>query len=175
MPQVWSPDVAFRAPRIELQEDKESMTWLLELLHVLSNEGSLILNTEPLVPDSVIAPIARLADKYNVAGLVKAFFCATTINTWSREPFWQTFILGVATKDITLCRKSISKFRSTTKAVFYWSQADARLVGVDVYWALVKVTEEWIDTEVEHFDGERDVIDWDWITERVDWPGILGV
>jgi len=109
MPQVWSPDVAFRAPRIELQEDKESMTWLLELLHVLSNEGSLILNTEPLVPDSVIAPIARLADKYNVAGLVKAFFCATTINTWSREPFWQTFILGVATKDITLCRKSISK------------------------------------------------------------------
>jgi hypothetical protein len=171
MPQIWAPDLAYRAYRIELQEDKESTTWLFEVFHALSDEGSQIFTSDPLVPDSMVSPIARLADKYNVAGLVKAFFCATTINTWSREPFWQTFILGIATKDIILCRKSITKFRSTTRAVCYWSQVDARLVGLDVYWALVKATQDWMDST----GADESATDWNYITERVDWPKALGV
>ena len=177
MPQIWAPDLASRGPRIELQEEKESMTCLFKLLHALNSELFLTLNVlaDPIVPDSMISPVAKLADKYNVTGLVKAFFCATTLNSCSREPFWQSFILGTATKDVRLCCKSLRKSMSITQSVFYWSQVDAHLVGLDVYWALVKATQDCIDLAL--FDPEYDVplTDRSEITQRVDWPKALGI
>jgi hypothetical protein len=162
-------------PRIEMQEDREIMTILFDLLGALLKENLVPLldcSRKPLL-DSSIAPLARLADKYNVTGLVKAAFSVAALDRNQTASLFQCLILGIATKDPTFCRLSVGRF--TFETVNNWKQEEAQVIGLSVYWALVQSTQLWMETEVHPSAEDEYEMDWRAISEMIDWNKALNL
>jgi hypothetical protein len=164
-------------PRVELPEDKETMSRIFDLLGGLLKgefeQQELLDRRRRLVPDATIRPIVELADKYDVTGLIKAAFCTAAVDQDDSLFTFQILLLGIAIKDPPLCRKCLGV--PGTVPLSGWSQEDARLVGVDVYWSIVEAQKEW-ESSKRASEFRTDFIhDWRAISKRIDWNKALGL